>query len=45
MKAKFNTTLNKDVIRKIKIQALNENRSVGEIIEELLLEYLIKAAK
>jgi len=40
MKNKFTTTLDKSVIAKIKIQAVKENRSVGDIIDELLIEYL-----
>lgn len=39
-KIKFTTTINQQLLEKIKIQAIKEHRSVSQIIEELLLEYL-----
>ena len=40
MKAKFTTTINKELLSKIKIQAVKENRNVNEIIEAQLEKYL-----
>lgn len=40
MKKKFTTTIDKDVIKQAKIQAIEENTSVAELIERLLKEYL-----
>ena len=42
MKKKFTTTIDEKLIQDIKIQAINENKSVAEIIETLLTEYLKK---
>lgn len=39
-KIKFTTTVEKDLLEKIKIQAIKEHRSVSEILEELMKEYL-----
>ena len=40
MKKKFTTTIDEDVIKQAKIQAIEENTSVAELIERLLKEYL-----
>lgn len=40
MKYKFTTTLDKDLVDQLKIQAIKENRSVANIIEELVRNYL-----
>lgn len=40
MKKKFTTTLNNDLVKRAKLQALKEDRSVADIIEELLVKYL-----
>ena len=40
MKYKFTTTLNKDLVDALKIQAIKENRSVANIIDELVKSYL-----
>ena len=42
MKKKFTTTLEEDIIRDIKIQAIKENRSVAELLEKLISEYMKK---
>lgn len=39
---KFTTTLDGDVIQKLKMQAVVENTTAGKIIERLLLEYFEK---
>ena len=39
-KQKITITLDSDIIRKAKIQAIMENRSVSAIINELLKQYL-----
>lgn len=40
MKKKFTTTIDEDAIKQAKIQAIEENTSVAELIEKLLKEYL-----
>jgi hypothetical protein len=40
MKQKITLTLDAKLIEEIKIQAVREKRSVGEITEEMLKEYL-----
>lgn len=40
MKKKFTTTIDEGVIKQAKIQAIEENTSVAELIERLLKEYL-----
>lgn len=42
MKKKFTTTIDSQLIKDIKIKAIKENKSVAEIIETLLSEYLKK---
>lgn len=42
MKKKFTTTLDEDIIIKIKIQALKEHRTVSDLLEKLLKDYLLK---
>lgn len=37
---KFTTTIDEELIEKIKIQAIKEKRSVSQILEELIKEYL-----
>ena len=37
---KFTTTLEEDVIRKLKLQAIQEQTAVNKIIERLVEEYL-----
>lgn len=37
---KFTTTLEEDVIRKLKLQAIQEKTDVNKIIERLVEEYL-----
>lgn len=39
----FNLRLEADLVSEIKIQAVRENRSVSEIVTELIREYLRKA--
>lgn len=39
-KVKFTTTLEENVIERIKIQAIKEKRSVSDILEELISNYL-----
>lgn len=44
MKKKFTTTLDDDIIKQAKIQAIKEGISVADLIEKLLKEYLGKSA-
>ena len=39
-KVKFNTTLNENLIKDLKIKAIEENKNVNEILEELIKDYL-----
>lgn len=40
MKKKFTTTLNDELIKKMKIQAVKENISVASLIEKLFDNYM-----
>ena len=40
MKYKFTTSLDKEVVDQLKIQAVSEHRSVANILEELIQNYL-----
>ncbi len=40
MKEKINLTIDGKVIEEVKVQAIREHRSVSDIVEELLREYL-----
>lgn len=42
MKQKFTTTIDKQLVTQLKIQAIKEHRSAGKIIEELIRQYLAK---
>lgn len=42
MKYKFTTSLDKEVIDQLKIQAVKESRSVASILEELAQDYLTR---
>lgn len=37
---KFTTSMDSELIKRIKVQAITENRSVADIIEELITKYL-----
>lgn len=39
-KVKFTTTIDQKLLEKIKIQAIKEHRSVSEILEQLISQYL-----
>lgn len=39
-KVKFTTTLEEQIVEKIKIQAIKEKRSVSDILEQLISNYL-----
>ena len=43
-KVKFTTTIRKDLLNEIKIQAIREGKSVSEILEELISDYLDRSA-
>lgn len=43
-KQKFTTTIDEALLEKIKIKSIREKRSVSEILEELITEYLEKSA-
>lgn len=44
-KVKFTTTINRELLDNIKIQAIREKSSVSAIIEKLLQEYLNNISK
>lgn len=44
-KKKFTTTLEEDLLEQIKIRAIREKRSVAELLEELIRDYLDKSSK
>lgn len=39
-KQKFTTTIDSELLEKIKIQAIKEKRSVSDLLEELITKYL-----
>ena len=39
-KVRFTTTVDGELLKKIKVRAIEEGKNVNEIIEELLQEYL-----
>ena len=40
MRKKFTTTLDEEIIKKIKIQAVKENTDVSKLLEKLIADYL-----
>lgn len=44
-KIKFTTTIDEEILEKIKIIAIKEKRSVSSIFEELLNDYIKKQSK
>lgn len=42
MRSKFTTTLDNELIKAIKVQAIKENTDVSKILEKLIMEYLNK---
>lgn len=40
MRKKFTTTLDEEIIKKIKIQAVKENTDVSKLLEKLIEKYL-----
>jgi len=40
MKKKFTTTLDDELIKKIKIEAIEKGKSVAELIEQMIKNYL-----
>ena len=40
MKKKFTTSIESELLKKIKIQAIKEGRSVSAILEELIEKYI-----
>lgn len=43
-KQKFTTTINSELLEKIKIQAIKEKRSVSDLLEGLIAKYLEETA-
>ena len=39
-KVRFTTTINEELLKKIKVKAVKEGKNVNEIMEELFEEYL-----
>ena len=39
-KVRFTTTIDEELLKKIKVNAIEEGKNVNEIIEELLRKYL-----
>ncbi len=39
-KVKFTTTIDEELLKKIKVRAIEEGKNVNEIIEKLFQEYL-----
>lgn len=39
-KVRFTTTIDEELLKKIKVRAIEEGQNVNEIIEKLLQEYL-----
>lgn len=44
-KQKFTTTIDSDLLEKVKIQAIKEKRSVSSLLENLLENYLSEKLK
>ncbi|WP_288709873.1 DUF6364 family protein [uncultured Clostridium sp.] len=40
MRKKFTTTLDEEIIKKIKVQAIKENTDVSKLLEKLIENYL-----
>lgn len=40
MRKKFTTTLDEEIIKKIKVQAVKENTDVSKLLEKLIENYL-----
>lgn len=43
-KQKFTTTIDSELLERIKIQAIREKRSVSDLLEELITKYLEEIA-
>lgn len=43
-KKKFTTTVDEDLLEKVKIQSIKEKRSVSDLLEELIRAYLEKVS-
>ena len=43
-KQKFTTTIDSELLKKIKIQSIKEKRSVSNLLEELITKYLEEIA-
>lgn len=44
-KQKFTTTIDSEILEKIKIQAIKEKRSVSDLLEELIRKHLDDTAE
>ena len=44
-KIKFTTTIDNELLKQIKIIAVNESRSVADILEELIIQYIEQKSK
>lgn len=40
MRKKFTTTIDEEILKQIKIQAIQENSSVSELIEKMFEQYI-----
>lgn len=44
-KQKFTTTIDSELLEKVKIQAIKEKRSVSNLLEDLIKKYFIELSK
>ena len=45
MKVKFTTTIDSEILKQIKIEAIQTNKSVSQILEQLIKDFLSKQGK
>lgn len=45
MKKRFTTTLDEELLKKLRILAVQQDKSISEILEELIKTYLLENSK